>query len=524
MRSSRILAIAAALGAASFTAEASATTYEVGPGQPFGSIHDTLESLAPGDVVEVQGGATYPGDLWIRTGGEPGNPIIFRGVAVNGQRPVLEGVGSEEYHDMIVLLYANHVVFEGFEIVGDGNPDHSGIVSKADDVTIRDVLVHGVGGQGLLGTDSESGSLLLESSEFHSNGEGTYNHQIYMATDESMYPGSVFRMQYCYVHDGAGGNNVKSRSERNEIYFNWIEGAVFHELDLIGPDGQDEGLAREDSDVVGNVFIKHSEWFVARIGGDGTGNTSGRYRFANNTMVLGDLSERVITMQETVASLELFNNVVVRQGGAGGVVVGETDTFGPPPTVSGSNNWVQDGFEVRPEIGATFGADPLFADGGGLDFRPAEGSPLVDGGTAAPASPDFPAPRGVPDYVPPSRLLGTHGTRPADAALDIGAFELGSGTEPGEPVATVGTGAASGGGSGEPSGSGGADGSSGGPAGDGSASAGGGDAASDGSDDGCACRAAGAPPGSPRAAYALIAAGLAAFARQRKSRASSRLR
>ena len=33
-----------------------------------------------------------------------------------------------------------------------------------------------------------------------------------------------------------GGNAVKSRAQRNEIYYNWIEGAVYHELELIGPD------------------------------------------------------------------------------------------------------------------------------------------------------------------------------------------------------------------------------------------------------------------------------------------------
>ena len=74
-----------------------------------------------------------------------------------------------------------------------------------------------------------------------------------MATDETAYPGAVFRMQHCYVHDANGGNNVKSRAERNEIYYNWIEGAYYHELELIGPDGQAESLKREDSDVV--MFI-----------------------------------------------------------------------------------------------------------------------------------------------------------------------------------------------------------------------------------------------------------------------------
>jgi hypothetical protein len=43
-----------------------------------------------------------------------------------------------------------------------------------------------------------------------------------MATDQTAYPGAVFRMQHSYVHDANGGNNVKSRAERNEIYYNWI--------------------------------------------------------------------------------------------------------------------------------------------------------------------------------------------------------------------------------------------------------------------------------------------------------------
>ncbi|MCZ7679294.1 MAG: hypothetical protein M5U28_11265 [Sandaracinaceae bacterium] len=72
--------------------------------------------------------------------------------------------------------------------------------------------------------------MLLERVEVHHCGGGDRDHQIYMATDEVAYPGSVFRMQHCWVHDANSGNNVKSRAERNEIYSNWIEGAYYHEL------------------------------------------------------------------------------------------------------------------------------------------------------------------------------------------------------------------------------------------------------------------------------------------------------
>lgn len=416
---------------------ARAETYTVGPGLTYETIQDTLDLIGPGDVVEVMGDHTYPGDLWFREdqAGTPGMPVTIRGVRVNGRRPVIAGVGSEQWHDMIVLFNASHFVFEGFEIVGDGNPDHQGLVHKADDVVLRDLVVHGVGSHGLLGTDDDSGSLTLEASEFYDNGNGMYDHQIYMATDESVYPGSVFRMQFCFVHDAAGGNNVKSRSERNEIYYNWIEGAVFHELDLIGPDGEDENLAREDSDVVGNVLIKTSEWRIARIGGDGTGNTSGRYRFVNNTMVLGPDSEVAIGMQDTVATLEMHNNIVVRIGAVGGRLVNHSDPSGPDPELFGSHNFVQAGFEGIPSAftDTVSGDAPGFTDVTTFDLRLLGDSLAAEVGTDETdiASPGFVSPLVLPTMVPPARELGTHGARVADATIDIGAFEFGSGTPPG---------------------------------------------------------------------------------------------
>jgi hypothetical protein len=42
-------------------------------------------------------------------------------------------------------------------------------------------------------------------------------------------------MQYCYLHDQNGGNNIKSRAERNEIYYNWVSGGFYGEIELIGP-------------------------------------------------------------------------------------------------------------------------------------------------------------------------------------------------------------------------------------------------------------------------------------------------
>src|SRR5262245_918434 len=298
---------------------AEATVYQVGPGKPFATLQAVAPLLSPGDLVLVDGDATYPGGIVLDRAGSAAAKIVVRGVRANGKRPVLSGgVNTIEFR-------ANHYVFESFEVTAGS---FRGIFHHADDIEIRDVLVRDCPAHGILGADQDSGSLLLEYSEVRGCGNGTSQHQIYMATDDTAYPAAVFRMQHCWVHDAKGGNNVKSRAGRNEIYANWIEGAQFHELELIGADGQPPALVREDSDVVGNVLRKVSTQgtFVARIGGAGTGTSSGRYRFVGNTVLLApNTTAAVFRLFETVESFEAHDNVVFKVGGGGAKL---TDTSG----------------------------------------------------------------------------------------------------------------------------------------------------------------------------------------------------
>src|SRR5262249_45497522 len=141
--------------------------------------------------------------------------------------------------------------------------------------------------QGILGAETNSGSLTLDYVEVHHCGSGTNVHSIYMDIDLTMYPNAAFRMQHCYVHDGLGGNEIKSRAVRNEIYYNWIEGAYYRELELIGRLTNPSSLPM-NSDVVGNVIVKkgaQSNYYSARIGSDGDGTSNGQYRFVNNTFI-----------------------------------------------------------------------------------------------------------------------------------------------------------------------------------------------------------------------------------------------
>ena len=411
-----------------------AITYQVGPTRTLKKLQDVAPLLAPGDLVEVDGNATYPGDLIFTIPGTVVNKITIRGIRVNGLRPIIAG-GT----NTVEFRLSDHYIFEGFDVTGGS---FRGIYHHADDITIRDTVVHDCPAHGILGADTGSGSLLLEYVEIYHCGNGTGQHPLYMATDEFAHPGSVFRMQYCYLHDQNGGNNIKSRAERNEIYYNWVSGGFYGEIELIGPDPHGNkkvstDTAREDSDVVGNVFQHNTTQGtrMARVGSDGTGETKGRYRFVNNTFILrqGQTSPAFETF-EGIESLEVHNNVFFRVGGAPiDKMVLETRTRWVAGRVStGSNNWVPTGSALIPTAwtGTILGTNPGFTDISTYDVRPIATSPLVNAGNTAPASPPghpFISPLFPPAFHPPfhtALAVGTASARPVFGAIDIGAYEF----------------------------------------------------------------------------------------------------
>jgi hypothetical protein len=391
--------------------------YRVGPGQRFTTLQQVAPVLRPGDTVEVIDDQV--GDIVLSASGTPNSKITIRGVRHRGRRPVLLGGKTT------LEIAGNHVVVEGFEITGGTSRC---LFHHAHDVTVRDVVIHDCPSHGLLGADSGAGSLTLEYSEVYRCGEGERRHQIYMATDESAYRGAVFRMQHCYVHDALGGHNVKSRAERNEIFYNWIEGAYHHELELIGPDGQAEELAREDADVVGNVLYQ-GYWErshpVIRIGGDGTGQTWGRYRFANNTIVLGQAStSAVFRIFHGVESVEMHNNVLFRVGGAPVTVIRDAEAqWTNGRAISGSNNWVTSGSTEVPEEwqNTLSGSDPQLRDGERRDVRPTMTSPLCGAVTTTASAQSALAAQ----LMPPLHTLPAPGNtkgRERAHVRDVGAF------------------------------------------------------------------------------------------------------
>lgn len=428
------LVIAAALAACGDVQESNPSkTYLVGPGRDYATLAAVAPLLEAGDTVLVDGNASYDPIVFQRSGSAE-RPITVRGVRVNGKRPIVSG-GATTVH----FKNAHHILFEGFEITGGTSRC---VYHEGDDITIRDSVIHDCPAHGILSADRGSGSLTLSYNEIFGCGAGDQRHCIYAATDEVDYPGSRFRMEYCYLHDANGGNMVKSRAERNEIYYNWIEGARYHQLELIGPDpeaGVEAELKREDSDVVGNVIYgapnptQPGGWYLIRIGGDGTGDTGGRYRFVNNTFIFAaGVSQAAFRIFDRVESLEVHNNLFARVGG-GGITVARTvevDWTTGEPIIAGSRNWLPTGSEQVPPdwVNTLTGAEPGLSDLSKLAFWPAATSVLVGAGTRTPMAPsghEVSNPLVVPAFEPPRGQLlplGTGAPRPSGTAIDIGAF------------------------------------------------------------------------------------------------------
>lgn len=430
-----------------------AATYTVGPsGRQYTQLSSLVDSvdLEPGDIVLVDGGATYGGDIVVRSGdrGAAGNPVTFRwNRTVGATRPILSG-GAHT----IKFQQSNHVVFEGFDVRGGTS---SCLFSEAHDVTVRDTIIRDCPSHGILGADNNSGSFTLEYSEIFNSGSGTHRHPIYMQSDQVAYPDSVFLMRYNYVHDGNGGNLLKNRHERALIYYNWFENSPYQELELIGPDcetqqaGWTPGLRREDVDLVGNVIVHSSSWRNAiRTGGDLNGRNQGRLRMVNNTVIFNRSGiANAVFVQLGQGSVEMHNNLVFQTGsGAAPNIVEENpasdvetpycEPLGREPwsdgrKVAGSNNWVQTSAARVPAewSGTLRGADPLLANIAQFQFRPAAGSPLVSAGNASPPSPPsfpFPNPLLLPQFDPPLRAkmaIGAQVARVPGARIDIGALE-----------------------------------------------------------------------------------------------------
>ncbi len=453
----KLLALCATVASA---APAGATTYQVGPGRTYTNLQAVAGLLNPGDVVEVDGNATYPGNVVFSRPGTASSPITIRGVRVNGKRPIISGGANavEFYTGYFPRTGADYYTFEGFEVTGATS---RGIYLHSVGVTIRDCVIHD-NLNGIMGADGNEANSTIEYCEFYKNGSSIYYHTIYMGQcDYAGAAGSLWNMppftdgvtliRYNWFHDAAGGQTIKSRSPRTKVYYNRIEGSYTADIELIASGNiaetnPEQWVIREDGDIVGNLIVRGTSgynggnWCSIRLGGDGSGAGSrGRYRLVNNTIILPSIQTNwVIWPFTAIESIEFFNNVFYRTGGGGLSMFRENEAnWYLGEKITGTNNWYPAGStNLSSSPGWTnsvVGTDPAFNNTAAGDYSPAAGSPLLDAGNDSVSSPpgynlNHTYEEWPPAYHPPGQpgVFGSPNPRPYDGQIDIGAYERGT--------------------------------------------------------------------------------------------------
>jgi len=391
---------------------------------------DTLQTLCseraePGDVIEIQPGTYYleTSHISVTRSGEPGNPIIIRGVVNDGKRPVIDASRVNVKRGIFRTEEITHdVVFEDLELRnawGARFPDRETYGSNAGaiyfqgkNLTARRIHTH----------HNEDGwfaihaaeNILIENCEIGHNGtqyEGRHHatHNFYFCAKSQVVRNS-------YIHHSTEAQNFKSRGYHTILAYNWIEEDAGYSTEVASGN---EG----NTLWIGNVIIKRTEHGRPQrriLGvGDGTGVAKGRLTMINNT-IISSLPDDLYLFTEKSSTCD---------------VVLVSNVFAGPSTwflehngrgrITGTNNWFQQGMNVPAGLtDSIFGDDPGFVDLAGHDFRPRRGSPLIDTGHPFPEY--LNAEQGLEQILPryePSRDCHASIARVIQGRVDIGAFE-----------------------------------------------------------------------------------------------------
>jgi hypothetical protein len=449
----------------------SAATFEVGTGKPYTSIGAVpWETLQAGDTVLIYWRATPYKEKWvIGRQGTAANPITVSGVAgPSGQLPVIDGNGAttrtalnywNEVRGLLKIGGSNvpadttpqYIVIEGLEFrsarppytftAANGstqsyvNNAASIYVEKGQHITIRNCVLDDSGNGLFIGSPEAQPSrdFLIEGNYIHSNGNAgsAFEHNNYSAAIGILFQYNRFGP----LRAGTSGNNLKDRSAGLVVRYNWIEGGN-RQLDLV--DAEDSVVIVTDPSyrttmVYGNVLIEPADdgnRQMVHYGGDS--GTVGDYRkgtlhMYNNTLISTRTDRTTLLRLSTNQETADFRNNIVYPTLAGNTVA-LLDQTG---ALFLTHNWFKPGWvstfgtldgTIHDDGTAVTGTSPGFADVGGQNFRLTAGSNAINAGAALAAA-VVPLHNVVRQYVKHQASE----SRPANAALDIGAYEYSSG-------------------------------------------------------------------------------------------------
>jgi hypothetical protein len=298
-------------------------------------------------------------------------------------------------------------------------------IEKGEHIVIRGCSLHDCGNGLFCG--SQTTDLVVEKNYIYDNGmEGRfYEHNNYT---------EAYGILFQFNHFGGlrtdcDGNNLKDRSAGCIIRFNWIENGN-RQLDLVESDA--EGLYSDPSYrstfVYGNILVEgegEGNSQIIHYGGDGGDESKyrkGTLYLHNNTIVSTRSGNTTLLRLSTdEESSDARNNIIYST--ASGSYLAMLNSSG---TLSLRNNWLKNGWvnshspgtEIIRDFGNLEGDEPGFLDFSTQDFQLAGGSPCIDGGASLPAEI-------LPEHLPDMQYIRhcLAESRPADAMLDIGAYE-----------------------------------------------------------------------------------------------------
>ena len=363
-----------------------ATIWAVGPTRPYPAPSAVANLVADGDTVNIDAGL-YTGDVakWYA------NDLLLR--SVGGGYAHLDAGGNNAEGKAIWVIKGNDCTVEGIEFSGCQVPDKNGagIRQEGKNLTVLHCFFHH-NEMGILTSNDGVSDYAFVHCEFAENGFGDgYSHNIYVGHANSLM------LWGCYSHDSHVGHLVKSRANKNSLFYNRITGENgdgSYEIDL--PNG---GLAL----LLGNIIEQppnSQNGGIISFGLEGATNPEQILILVNNTIVNDRFDGRFTQFSNQTTLVKMANNLFL---GSGQMMQGST------ASLDTSNN-----------IHHLAIANGLLTDPVNFDYRPTLGAPCIDAGTAAliyegeDLIPQF-------QYRHPVQLDGrqTKGTAP-----DIGAYEF----------------------------------------------------------------------------------------------------
>ena len=297
-----------------FVSDAFSTIYSVGIDKYYKNLAEVpFDSLNPGDTVNIfYRERPYYEKIILRRSGTKKNPITIRGIPQRGKLPIIDGISAVQFQKEnrpepgggrwlvkvgdgvpgnyihiknLHLRNANNThAYKYQEKAYMYNDNAAGVFIRIGrHVVVSGCIIQSCGNGILTGYGPAVSHFILNRCKIFKNG----NHKKSLSSQEhNVYlQGAYTTVQFCvFGEQVSDGQNVKDRSLRTVIRYNWIEGGKSRQLDLVDY----KGYRKSDAFVYGNVIIqgkKINNKNMVHWGGDQGHSRSGTLFFFNNTVI-----------------------------------------------------------------------------------------------------------------------------------------------------------------------------------------------------------------------------------------------